>query len=57
MTKFIVYMGEVHVQDVLIEADSKEDAIKKVQKGEGDYAFFEYSHTLEPDTWTVEEDE
>ena len=57
MTKFIVYMIEVHVQDVLIEADSKEDAIKKVQKGEGDYAFFEYSHTLEPDTWTVEEDE
>lgn len=56
MTKFIVYVREVHVQAVEVFADSPEAAKKAVQDGEGETLddCLEYSHTLEPDTWTVE---
>jgi hypothetical protein len=57
MKKFRVLVREVHIQPTIIEADSKEEALKKVFDGEGelDTQGFEYSHTLDTDTWTVEE--
>jgi hypothetical protein len=55
---FIVYVREVHVQQVRIQAESKEEAVKKVEEGDGEFLnnALEYSHSLEPETWTVEEE-
>lgn len=57
MKKYIVNIREVHLQPIEIEAESPEEAIRLVQDGdgEGDYTNGEYSHTLDSDTWTVEE--
>lgn len=56
MKKFIVLVREVHVARVHVEADSPEDAIMAVREGDGDYGDeTEYSHTLDPEAWTVEE--
>lgn len=53
---FIVQVREVHIQSIQVEADSEQGAIQAVANGEGDsLERFEYSHTLEPETWTVEE--
>lgn len=52
--KYDVQVREVHVQHMIVEAGSPEEAVKKVRDGDGDQADIEYSHTLEPDTWTVE---
>lgn len=55
MPKYLVGRREVHVAYVEIEADSPEEAISSVADGNGDESdFFEYSHTLDPDTWTAE---
>ena len=56
MPKFRVIRREVHVQGLLVTADDPEQAIGIVREGGGvlDEAHFEYSHTLDPDTWTVE---
>lgn len=54
MPKFNVLIREVHVSTREIEADSPEEAIRLVEEGEGDEVMCEYSHTLDPDTWTVE---
>ena len=58
MPEYRVKVREVHVQDVIVTADSPEEATAKVQEGEGLYVdnSLEYSHTLDPDTWTVEEE-
>lgn len=57
MPKFIVSVREVHVQPYEVEAQDKEAAIKVVRDGGGeiDDGAFEYSHTLHPEFWTVEE--
>ncbi len=57
MPKYIVCVREVHIQMVEVEADSEESAKKAVQDGGGDFLdnALEYSHTLDPETWTVEE--
>ncbi len=57
MPKFIVSVREVHVQPYEVEAQDKEAAIKVVRDGGGDIddGAFEYSHTLDPEFWTVEE--
>ena len=54
---FIVEVREVHIQPVGIRADTPEKAKEKVADGEGDYDYssLEYSHTLDPETWTVTE--
>ena len=56
MPEYIVKVREVHVMDVVIEADSKEEAIAAVTDGDGEYQddSLEYSHTLEAEDWTVE---
>lgn len=60
MTKFRVIVREVHVQGYFVEAITPEIAKEVVRAGGGELieAHFEYSHTLDPDVWTVEvEDE
>jgi len=56
MKTYYVLVREVWAQPVTVEADSPQEAIRKVQKGDGEYAkSAEYCHTLNPETWTVEE--
>jgi len=52
--KYHIGVREVHVSTMLVHATSKEDAIRKVKDGEGEEVLLEYSHTLDPDIWTVE---
>jgi|GEM_PF-2535377 len=54
---FIVSVREVHVQPYLALAETPEEAIELVANCEGNIldADFEFSHTLDSDTWTVEE--
>ncbi|MFI5379023.1 MAG: hypothetical protein ACHRHE_06995 [Tepidisphaerales bacterium] len=56
LTRFIVNVREVHIQPVAVDAQSPEDAINRVKRGDGDYDKYpiEYSHTLGTDTWTVD---
>jgi len=55
MPKFHVNVREVHVSTHEVEAESAEEAIRKVKNQESDEITCEYSHTLGEDTWTVEE--
>ena len=57
MPQFIVSVREVHIQGVKLEAKNREEAIRRVRLGEGLYLdnCLEYSHTLDPESWTVEE--
>lgn len=54
---FIVNVREVYIQPYKVEAETNEEAIRIVADGGGDLMedCLEYSHTLDPDTWTVEE--
>ena len=56
MTYYTVLVQEVWICPVFVEADNEQHAISKVVQDDdvewdGDY----YSHTLESDTWNVEE--
>jgi hypothetical protein len=53
--RFLVGVREVHVSTVEVEAESPEEAMRLVQDGDGEEIMREYSHTLDPDLWTVEE--
>jgi len=55
--KYIVTIREVWKQGVEIEATNPEEAIERVLDGEGDQieSLLEYSHTLDSETWTIEE--
>ena len=55
MAKYTVLVREVHISHMEVEADSPEEAIEKVKEGEGDEATCEYSHTLDDDTWSVDD--
>jgi hypothetical protein len=59
MKNFIVSVREVHIQPYYVEAEDERDAIERVMNGEGDImdCNFEYSHSLDPETWTVETEE
>jgi hypothetical protein len=52
--KFLVLVREVHVSVRKVEATSADEAVDKVRR-DGDWMYVEYSHTLDPATWTVEE--
>lgn len=54
--KYSVWVAEVWYQRVDIEAENREEAIKLVQQGDGDYEDddFDYSHTVD-DGWRIEE--
>ena len=55
--EFHVLIREVHVSCRLVEASSPEEAIALAKEGNHDLEelFLEYSHTLDADSWTVEE--
>lgn len=55
---FRVNVREVHIQGYLVKAASEKAAKQKVVDGGGDLCddSFEYSHTLDPEDWTVEEE-
>lgn len=55
--RFLVGVREVHVSTMEIEAESPEEAMRLVKDGAGREVMCEYSHTLDPDLWTVEKDE
>jgi len=56
---FIVNVRKVYVQPYRVKAKTSADAIRIVSSGDGNAEimdnFLEYSHTLDPHTWTVEE--
>jgi len=52
---FYVGVREVHVSTRKVKAKDAKEAIRKVQDDEGDEELCEYSHTLDPETWTTEE--
>jgi hypothetical protein len=56
MKEFIVLKREVHTVAVKIRAESREAAVTKVSEYKGDEYCTEYSHTLDADTWSVDED-
>ena len=53
MSKFYVMIREVHISTRLVEAANVEEALHDA--GGADEVCCEYSHTLDPDCWTVEE--
>lgn len=57
MAKYVVYVREIWVQGVAVEAQDKLEAIAKVEEGEGEYLpnDLEYSDTRDKSEWTVEE--
>ena len=54
---FYVSVREVHVAIHEVEAESAEAAMQAVKDGESSLIDLEFSRTLDPDTWTVEEGE
>lgn len=56
MKTYCVLVREVHVNPKQVTASSEADALKQVSNGEGHDLDngLEYSHTLPPETWTVE---
>ena len=52
---FHVGIREVHVSTRKVMARSAQEAIDKLKDGDGDEVMCEYSHTLDPELWTVEE--
>lgn len=58
MPSYLVTVKEVWDQLVRVDANSEEDAIKRVRDGAGTYLENpEYSRTLDSDGWKVETDE
>ena len=53
--KYIVGIREVHVSHREVEADSPEEAINIAKRDLDTEVMLEYSHTMEENTWTVEE--
>lgn len=57
--KYIVGIREVHVNYIDIETDETDESIikklaeKKATEDMGDI-YMEYSHTLDPDVWSIE---
>jgi hypothetical protein len=54
--KYTVHVKEVWIRSFTVEADYKEEAIGKayqaIERGDQELDF-DYSHTLDEDTWTV----
>lgn len=57
MPRYTVLVREVHVSHRVVEAASPKEAIRRVEDGEGEEEFLEYSDTLNPDKWSVEDDD
>tara|TARA_B100000579_G_scaffold239901_1_gene196717 strand:- start:2436 stop:2654 length:219 start_codon:yes stop_codon:yes gene_type:complete len=51
-----VRIPEVHYQEIIVEATSKDEAIAAAKNGEGDYVNgTEYAYTLEDYQWYIAE--
>ena len=59
MPEFIVYVKEVWIQAVKIQAPTKQEALDLVADGQGDFIegtdAFEFSHSLSKKEWDVEQ--
>ena len=57
MKKYIITMKEVWDQMTIVDAESEEEAIRLVEKGEGQLLDdgFEYNRTMDSEYWNVEE--
>ena len=58
MKTYLVGVREVHVAYMEVRANTSAEALDMVRNGEGDWTTaisMDYSHTLDPETWTVEE--
>lgn len=53
--KYLVGVREVHVSFREVTATSEDEAIQKVKDMDDEEVYCEYSHTLDEDTWSVEE--
>ena len=55
--RYRVFMKEVHLQEIKVDAESKTEAKQLALDGEGDYGRCEYLRTLEDTVkdWVVEE--
>jgi|TARA_R110000737_G_scaffold133914_1_gene165346 hypothetical protein len=54
--QYIVLVKEIHIQQVLVDAKDKEEAIEKVVDGDGDYLSGTDSlETLDTEEWSVKE--
>ena len=56
---FIIGVREIHVRHFRVEAESESEAKELVRQrapSATDLEFVEYSHELDSDTWSVEED-
>ncbi len=53
--KFVVTIREVYIQPYKVKAKNEDEAIDIVRNGGGELweDMFEYSHTLDSDSWTV----
>lgn len=56
MPTYLVSVREVHVAMRRVEANSPEEAKELAKENNGDEISLEYSHTLDDDLWTVEEE-
>jgi hypothetical protein len=56
MPRYLVTIREVHTQMVEVDAADADAAKEAVRDGGGTYLdnTLEYSHTLDPETWTAE---
>ena len=56
MPIYIVQVQHVYTQPVFLRADNEQDAIAKVDAGQGEELdhHHTYSYTLDPDTWTAQ---
>ena len=57
MKEYLVNVREVHVQPVLVKANSMEEALDMVDTASENYCDYplEYSHLMDKQFWTVEE--
>lgn len=53
--RYTILIREVHVAHHTVSANSKEEAVKMVKDGESCEEYIEYSHTMDDDTWQIEE--
>jgi len=54
MPKYHVLVREVHISTMEVKAEDADSAIRKVKDGAGEELILEYSHTLDSESWSVE---
>ena len=56
MKTYKVTVREIAEQDILVQANSEDDAIMAVREGEGNYdGSIKYTEVLDPESWSIEE--